>query len=179
MSFTVQVGPVLAARLNSMSCSYWSSQSSSRNGLSCMPAPRTRLWIPLSILPGRARMIFSLQPIGPSPATPNDAWLRRTAFEYYFPVIDLASLLLNNHGARLRVCELELEIEAGLEQNHPHPGCDCNLVGGGMYLSVWRDAATSGALRQRHGKDSRPRSLSRFSLRDAVAACSLRRARRR
>src|SRR5215472_10484752 len=175
MSFTVQVGPVLAARLNSMWCSYRSSQSSSRNGLSCMAAPRTRLWFPLSILPGRARMIFSLRPIGPAPAHTNGPSLRRTALEYYFPVIDLASLLLNNHRARLRVCELELEI-GGLEPNHPPPGCDCNLVGGGMCLSVWRDAAASGALRQRHGKDSRPRSLPRFSLRNAVAACSLRRA---
>src|SRR5438067_3057121 len=42
MSFTVQIGPVLAARLNSMSCSYWSSQASSRKGLSCMRAPRRK-----------------------------------------------------------------------------------------------------------------------------------------
>src|SRR4051812_23392635 len=46
MSFTVQVGPVLAARLNSMSCSYWSSQASSRKGLSCMRAPRKRTLVP-------------------------------------------------------------------------------------------------------------------------------------
>lgn len=42
MSFTVQVGPVLAARLNSMSCSYWSSQASSRKALEL---PRTVLML--------------------------------------------------------------------------------------------------------------------------------------
>src|SRR6266481_8779295 len=60
MSFTVQVGPVLAARLNSMSCSYWSSQASSRKGLSCMRAPRRRSWFLLLTLRVGARMIFSL-----------------------------------------------------------------------------------------------------------------------
>ena len=39
---------VLAARLNSMWCSYWSSQASSRKGLSCMRAPR-REWLVLVI----------------------------------------------------------------------------------------------------------------------------------
>jgi hypothetical protein len=36
------VGPVLAARLNSMPCSNWSSQASSRKGLNRMRAPRRR-----------------------------------------------------------------------------------------------------------------------------------------
>src|SRR5882724_3676013 len=59
MSFTVQVGPVLAARLNSMSCSYWSSQASSRKGLSCTRAPRRRSWSLLLILRVGAWIVFS------------------------------------------------------------------------------------------------------------------------
>src|SRR5215472_9757521 len=58
MSFTVQVGPVLAARLNSMSCSYWSSQASSKKGLSCIRAPRKRSSFLLLILRVGARMVF-------------------------------------------------------------------------------------------------------------------------
>ena len=58
MSFTVQVGPVLAARLNSMSCSYWSSQASSRKGLSCMRAPRRKSRFLLLIPRVGPRMIF-------------------------------------------------------------------------------------------------------------------------
>src|SRR5204862_7430827 len=59
MSFTVQVGPVLAARLNSMSCSYWSSQASSRKGLNRMRAPRRRSSLLSLILRLGAGMIFS------------------------------------------------------------------------------------------------------------------------
>jgi hypothetical protein len=42
---TLYRGPVLAARLNSMSCSYWSSQASSKKGLSCIQAPQRRSWL--------------------------------------------------------------------------------------------------------------------------------------
>src|SRR6201998_4687024 len=61
MSFTVQVGPVLAARLNSIPCSYWSSQASSRKGLSCTQLPRGRISFLLLILRVGARMIFSFR----------------------------------------------------------------------------------------------------------------------
>src|SRR6516162_7479807 len=92
MSFTLQVGPVLAARLKSMSCSYWSSQASSRKGLSCMRAPRRKSWLLLLILRDGAGMIYWFTDDENPAPEPQDPRLENHLLMLDFPKARLGSL---------------------------------------------------------------------------------------